>query len=307
MISIIICSRKKDISDSLKENILQTIGIPYQLVVISNEFNNYSIFEAYNLGIEQSEYDFLCFMHDDILFHTKDWGLIIIEHFKNSKIAIIGVAGTNLLTRIPSFWSDRHEHNMINIIQSDSINLTPTEHNFSKFSGTDLSTPVVVVDGVWFCVNKYVLPKFKFDTKFKGFHLYDLDTCMQAISSGKQVHVIHNIILEHFSCGKISKGWVLNSVRFYKKWRKSLPVSIMPISNELLKDFEATEFKRLLKIIDFYQAYSTLYDVLIIRWKSFRFYLLIFIIHYKRTFINSIFYYFSKFKKIEIINNNYKS
>jgi len=51
MISIIICSRTASISDELTQNINQTIGIPYELVIIDNSDNLYSIFSAYNEGV----------------------------------------------------------------------------------------------------------------------------------------------------------------------------------------------------------------------------------------------------------------
>ena len=70
MLSLIICSRNSDISATLKKNIETTIGINYELIVINNSLNHYSIFEAYNQGIRKSKYQFLCFMHEDILYHT---------------------------------------------------------------------------------------------------------------------------------------------------------------------------------------------------------------------------------------------
>ncbi len=71
MISLIICSRKSDISNSLKENIERTIGTDYELIVIDNSTNKYSIFSAYNEGVRRSKGDILCFMHEDILYHME--------------------------------------------------------------------------------------------------------------------------------------------------------------------------------------------------------------------------------------------
>ena len=71
MISIIICSRTQAISKDLSENVQNTVGCDHELVIIDNSENQYSIFEAYNLGIKQSKGEYLCFAHDDILFHTK--------------------------------------------------------------------------------------------------------------------------------------------------------------------------------------------------------------------------------------------
>ena len=85
MISIIICSRAASISDELIQNIDQTIGLPYELVIIDNSDNLYSIFNAYNEGVKRSKYELLCFMHDDIIFKKEsNWGKKIVKHFNNS-------------------------------------------------------------------------------------------------------------------------------------------------------------------------------------------------------------------------------
>ena len=60
MISCIICSRRPDISAELKENIASTIGCEYELVVIDNSKNEYSIFSAYNEGVRRAKGDILC-------------------------------------------------------------------------------------------------------------------------------------------------------------------------------------------------------------------------------------------------------
>ena len=68
MISIIICTTSPSITSELEENIKTTIGISnYEIVPIYNINNEYSIFEAYNLGVDQSKYEICCFMHDDII------------------------------------------------------------------------------------------------------------------------------------------------------------------------------------------------------------------------------------------------
>ena len=86
MISIIICSRTASISDELTQNIDQTIGLPYELVIIDNSENLYSIFSAYNEGVKRSKYEVLCFMHDDIIFKTNDWGINVMNRFKSSNL-----------------------------------------------------------------------------------------------------------------------------------------------------------------------------------------------------------------------------
>lgn len=105
MISIIICSRTSVISDNLLDNILLTIGADHELIVIDNSENKYSIFEAYNIGINKSKGEIVCFIHDDINFLTLNWGGILIEIFnENKKVGLIGVAGAKSKTKMPSAW-----------------------------------------------------------------------------------------------------------------------------------------------------------------------------------------------------------
>jgi glycosyltransferase involved in cell wall biosynthesis len=71
MISLIICSRTPALSQKLANNIAETIGVPYEIVLLDNSANTYGICQAYNIGVQQSKYDVLCFMHDDIFTIAK--------------------------------------------------------------------------------------------------------------------------------------------------------------------------------------------------------------------------------------------
>ena len=91
MLSLIICSRTKDLPLILKENIESTIGTEYELVVIDNSKNQYSIFSAYNEGVRRSKGDLLCFMHDDIMYDAVGWGNNVVRHFDDPNTGLIGV------------------------------------------------------------------------------------------------------------------------------------------------------------------------------------------------------------------------
>ena len=106
MISIIICSRNAIITPSLTENISETVGVEYELIIIDNSGNRFSIFQAYNEGVKRAKYSYLCFMHDDILFYTNNWGKALIHHFtNNSSIGLIGYIGTHFIPSVPSYWT----------------------------------------------------------------------------------------------------------------------------------------------------------------------------------------------------------
>ena len=83
MISIIICSRFQSISKELKDNIENTVGVVHEIICIDNSKSQYDIFSAYNEGVKRSQYPLLCFMHEDILHYTSDWGKLLINHFRD--------------------------------------------------------------------------------------------------------------------------------------------------------------------------------------------------------------------------------
>ena len=107
MISLIICSRRVNIPESLKQNIELTIGVEFEFVIINNSEKKYSISSAYAEGVCRSKGDILCFMHDDILFHTKNWGESIVRYFNDYPMAgMIGVVGSHFMPKLPSAWWD---------------------------------------------------------------------------------------------------------------------------------------------------------------------------------------------------------
>ena len=100
MISIIICSRFQSISKKLKDNIENTVGVVHEIICIDNSKSQYDIFSAYNEGVKRSQYPLLCFMHEDILHYTSDWGKLLINHFRDLKVGLIGISGPRFISQI---------------------------------------------------------------------------------------------------------------------------------------------------------------------------------------------------------------
>ena len=223
MISIIICSRTPEISPALSQNIEKTIGSAYELIVIDNSENKYSIFEAYNLGIQKSKGDFWCFMHDDIIFHTLNWGLKLIKIFESDiKIGLIGVAGAKIKTKMPSAWWDCPEdQKVIYILQHIKNNtIEKWEVGWQNNSEEEVS----VIDGVFMLGRKD--KSIAFDDRLKGFHNYDLNLSLAYKKANYKVVVSKEILLEHFSSGTINKEWYLSTIQFDKYYSNFLPSQI---------------------------------------------------------------------------------
>ncbi len=228
MISIVVCSTQRDIPETLKQNIASTIGAPYELVIIDNSQNEYSIFSAYNKGVQESHGDIICFMHEDILFYSTDWGAKV-ESLLNShpNVGACAIAGSRHLRKAPSYYPGP-KFTAINIIQAD-------KHSSEVAVWQDYSTPLelAVFDGVWFCIKRSLFQHIAFDEKhFKGFHFYDIDISMQIQQAGYRILTIPDILLKHFSGGNINRAWLKNAVIFHNKWKDYLPISHTNISSQ---------------------------------------------------------------------------
>lgn len=227
MISVVICSRHSDIPQKLKDNISNLIGLEYELIVIDNSSNKYSIFTAYNEGVSRSRYPYICFMHEDILFRTENWGMNIVKHFEDKTIGLIGMAGTHFLPKFPAYWTHSpfiSEHNLTNdkgqIIECFKLDF---------FKGNDI-LDVVACDGFCLFVRKDLFEVIAFDEKtFTGFHYYDMDICMQVLANEHRVCICNDVLVEHFWSDSYSKrsldSFYKNQKIFFDKWKESFPIS----------------------------------------------------------------------------------
>lgn len=222
MISIIICSRTQFISAYLSTNIENTIGsIDYELIIIDNSKNRYSIFEAYNIGIKKSKGNFLCFLHDDIYIHTNNWGEIINRIFKEDiKTGLIGIAGSKIKTKMPSAWWDCPEDQyVIYLLQ----HFKEKKKKLLSYGFQDTTChEVAVVDGVFMAMRND--KRLFFSNMITGFHNYDINISFECQNLGYKVIVVNEILIEHFSIGTINDSWYESTYKLYEIYRRNMPV-----------------------------------------------------------------------------------
>ena len=255
MISIIICSRLQKISADLSANIKNTIGCDYELIVIDNSENKYSIFEAYNLGLESSKGEFICFIHDDIFIHTNGWGNNLQRIFnEDPKIGLIGVAGAKIKTKMPSAcWDCPEDQKVINIIQH-----FPNKEKEKWFIGFDDASikEVVAIDGVFMASRKD--DKIHFNENLKGFHNYDLNISFEYLKYGYKILVTNKILLEHFSLGTINESWINSTYTIHNFYKTLLPLDCH--QNKINKKLEVSNaiifINECLKFNKYKEAYS---------------------------------------------------
>lgn len=227
MISIIVCSRQSDIPVRLKSNIVDSVGCEYELVVIDNSNNDYSIFTAYNEGVRRAKGDILCFCHEDILFRSDGWGTAIQSILSDDTIGCVGVIGAHFLPDAPMYWWSSPYISQYSI-NNDHGHVTLNDTR-DFFNGR--MADVAAVDGVCFFIPSSLFSTIRFDDRtYKGFHVYDMDICMQIQELGKRVCVTDVLTIEHFWSEKSIKDKKYMSMLdgnlnlFHSKWSGRLPI-----------------------------------------------------------------------------------
>lgn len=223
MLSLIICSRAPRISCELEKNITQTIGCEFELVVIDNSQNRHSIFSAYNEGVKRALGDVLCFMHDDILYKTQDWGIKVEQILKDEDIGVVGVMGSYVMIKDYGYW------NMMTPYVTGNVpglynNQDQSDVGCNYYYDDTCSNEVAILDGVWLCMRKNIFQKISFDERlYSGFHFYDMDICMQSLIAGYKNIILRDVLILHKCYPKYNSAFDENMKTFHKKWASNLP------------------------------------------------------------------------------------
>lgn len=209
----------------------QTIGVEYEIISLDNSTGLYSICQAYNIGAQQSKFDVLCFMHEDLVFHTNNWGQVVISTLQDHSIGLLGIIGGVYKTKTYSgWWSIPKDLKRMRVLQHHPQRIEPN-YEYSNPENEQLSD-VVNVDGLWLCTRKAVWAKYKFDeATIREFHYYDMDFAMQ-IQQEFRVCVTYDILVEHKSLGTPNASWIRNAYIFDSKWGDKLPVMSRTISEK---------------------------------------------------------------------------
>lgn len=234
MISILVCSIRPQQVAALEHNLGQTVGVGFELLVRDNRATGEGICSVYNQLAAQAKGDLLCFVHEDVAFETPGWGERLAALLARPEVGVVGVAGANLLNRLPSGWADSGpSYRRMHLTQQDGERRYPY---FQQPEG-ETESPVVVLDGVFLACRKEVWQAHPFDeATFDGFHFYDLDFSLSVFQSGLVNLVSAQMDLVHFSRGAYNTTWVRYAEVFYRKWAGHLPAAVsMPDAPEIRK------------------------------------------------------------------------
>ncbi len=240
MISIIICSRNPGKDVALMENINSTIGhIEYEVIWIDNSAGKMSIFQAYDQGVALARYDYLCFMHEDVLFHSDDWGVVCIDRMRaDDNIGLLGVAGSIYIARNTNYWSNAWSSIKGRILQGKTVD-GKYKVDDTVFGNDSCNRNVVAIDGVWLFTKRELFNKnLKWDIEtYSDFHFYDMDISMQVLKAGYRIEVI-SVLIEHKSDGKRSKSFWENCFKFHRKWDFFLPQATAELTQKVIDDHD---------------------------------------------------------------------
>lgn len=227
MISVVICSVNKALAAQVKRNIDTTIGVPWQLVLLDNSVLKKSISEVYNLGAAQAQHSIICFVHEDVLFKTQDWGKKIASYFaEDPELGLLGVAGARYKSKTFSGWATGiQSFDCCNIFHTDPAG--KVQHIYLNPDPSTTLQQTVTLDGVFICARQSVWKSSPFNEKFlKGFHLYDIDFSF-AIARKHKVAVTYEIDIDHLTTGgDYGNAWLDYTIRWHLANAHLLPVSV---------------------------------------------------------------------------------
>lgn len=249
MLSIIVCSRTSTLSESFSSNIDKTVGVQYELICIDNSLNTHSIAQAYNKGISLSNYQYLCFVHEDVYFNSQNWGQNLIVHLNLPKAGIVGLAGGDAALRVLYDYAALHPS--ANITQVDKKGIVEDDYILAPDNYSKPIRSVLLLDGVFLCAKRDVFEKIKFDETLSDFHGYDYDISLQSIVAGYYNYVMYDISVDHYSRGNFNAVFYKSLIEVFHKWDKHLPIFEHSISEKeqkrLVPIYEKKAIRKLLK------------------------------------------------------------
>ena len=236
MLSVLVCSINDELLRQVKQNIADTVGVPYELLVWDNKASNDGICNVYNRLANDAQYPLLLFVHEDVTFQTMNWGQKLVQKFgEDDAVGLIGVAGSRYKGKMYSGWyTSKKEMDMFNIIHTDG------KHVNEMHNRPDSSThyhDAVCIDGVFMMCRKAVWEQIHFDEQLlKGFHFYDIDFSVRAAAVTKVMVVTDVTMVHHTNGGDYGDRWVKEAFVYHAAKAKDLPVSVgdIPTGFELV-------------------------------------------------------------------------
>jgi GT2 family glycosyltransferase len=225
MITIIYSTHKDfNYNDSFKKHLKNTIGVEHYEILEYYNYNEHSLSEIYNKGIEKAKYDIIVCCHNDIKLEN-NWGKKLLLDFKNNPdYGIIGKAGSCYFPESGIYW-EKMKQTMVGQVYHQPEN---QKKWLSKFSSKlPFLTPAVTIDGLFISFDKTKI-KHIFDETIGKFHFYDHGFCIPNFLDNIKIGVTSSFDITHQSVGQPNQEFWETKDKFIEKWGHILPLDLKP-------------------------------------------------------------------------------
>ncbi len=228
-ISIIVCSVKPEECRKMLESVRSTIGTDFETLVFDNRTHNYGICQVYNQSAEKAKFPYLCFVHEDVIMATENWGKVLIDFAEATPdCGAIGFAGGTIVHKNFLGWvwgpSGRYRY-YDRIGGGKALSIDELSYSYNNPNNESFAK-VITLDGLFLFISKDAWKEYPFDEdKIKGFHFYDADFSL-GISQHRQNYACLSCDIYHLSGGNANITYYENMLGFQQKWKCRLPCTI---------------------------------------------------------------------------------
>lgn len=259
MISILVSSRSSEQLQNFTNNVEATIGTAFEIQSVSNKNGQKGLCSVYNSLASTAKFEILLFVHEDVIFHTENWGRQILQAFESDPlIGLVGLIGSDVITKVPSGWAKQNRnYNHGSVLQTEDA-LSLKDYNKDNVDLVPEIRDVLAIDGVFMATKKAVWKEIGFDDYLlKGFHSYDFDYSF-AVAQQHRVVIISSIVLEHFSKGNFNKEWLEAVILTNKKWQSKLPRSLPVLKQQ---EWTNLEYWQVVFVLDVARKFNIAYSI----------------------------------------------
>lgn len=225
MISIIYSTHKDDLYNKKFQNqIKKSLELKDVEIIEYVNKNEYSLSKIYNQGINESKFDIVVCIHNDIKLE-KGWDKKLLSDFeKNPSFGIIGKAGSCYFPESGIYWERMHQ-TMVGQVYHEPENQKKWLNRYSP--KLPFLIPVVTIDGLFISFKKSKI-KHKFDETIGKFHFYDHLFCLPNYMDGVKIGVTSSFEIIHNSVGQPNEEFFQTREKFIEKFKKVLPLDLKP-------------------------------------------------------------------------------
>lgn len=225
MITIIYSTNKNDdYNDKFEAHLKNSAGLSDIQILKFTNFNQFSLAEVYNKGINEAKYDIIICCHNDIKLES-GWGNKLLRDFENNpNYGIIGKAGSCFFPESGIYW-EKMNQTMVGQVYHHPKDSKKWLNTYSP--KLPFLVEVVTLDGLFLAFNKTKIIH-KFDENMGKFHFYDHGFCVPNYLDGVKMGVTSSFEIIHESVGQPNEEFFITKDKFIEKYKNNLPLDLKP-------------------------------------------------------------------------------